>query len=290
MDRAVRDFLSHLRVVGGVSAHTLRSYRSDLTQFVRFLGPLPPAAVDRLAIRRFLGQLQARGLRRSSIARKLTAIRGLFRYLEREAGLSPNPTVPLSAPRRDRRLPETLSERDVERLVEAPRGRTAARDRALLELIYSTGMRLSEVAALNLEDLDEGGGMIRVRGKGRKERLVPVGDTAVAVLSAYLADRRAQGRGSAVFIGRRGERLSDRTIARVVRRAGDRVGGLPRRVTPHMLRHSFATHLLDRGADLRAIQEMLGHARLTTTQRYTHVAADRLLEVYRRSHPRGRDE
>jgi len=284
-------FIKFLRAERGVSIHTLRSYRSDLEQFGRFLGSDPKRTdwrtITRLTLRGYLVHLQKTGLRRSSVARKLAVIRSFFRYLHREGRVDQNPARAVSTPRQERRLPTVLTVDEAIRLVKAPDGRprTELRNRAILETLYSTGMRLSEVVSLDLSDLDEGEGVARVKGKGKKERIVPIGSKALEALSAYRGEMRKSG---PVFVGPSGARISTRTVARIVAESGRE---LPRsvRVTPHALRHSFATHLLEGGADLRAIQELLGHSRLSTTQRYTHVTTDRLMEVYDKAHPRAKD-
>ena len=326
-------FLQFLRYNRNASAHTVRAYESDVGQFLDHAaarlgvprGELPPASLDRQALRAFLGALHAEGLSRASAARKLAAARAFLRYLLREEIIEADPGALVATPRRDVRMPAHLSEREMADLIEradedSPLGR---RDRAILELFYASGLRLSELAGLDLDDVNLSARMVRVLGKGGKERLVPFNASTASALRAYLkgrdlirADARTRGPGrpraagresrsadvgaregrrharprDPVFVNYRGTRLGVRSIDRLVRRhvtaSGARTG-----ISPHALRHSFATHLLQRGADLRAIQELLGHARLSTTQRYTHVNAAELLAVYRRAHPRaGRRE
>lgn len=299
MESAIRAYLRHLRLDVNSSTETLRAYGSDLGEFASFLAKeigggreVAPKQVDRLAVRAFLGDLHRRQAKRSTVARKLAAIRSLFRYLKRQGKLSTNPAASVATPRQEKRLPKQLSVLEVQHLVEiaddsAPLG---ARDRAILELLYASGVRVSELTGLDLDDLDLGDGMMRVLGKGRKERMVPIGSKAIAALRVYLrrrADlepRRGTG-GDALFLNFRGTRLNVRSVRRIVDRY-IRQCAILRKVSPHTLRHSFATHLLDAGADLRSIQELLGHVSLSTTQKYTHVSTERLLRTYGKAHPR----
>jgi integrase/recombinase XerC len=299
MTARVRDFVRFLRLNRNVSVHTARAYESDLGQFVSHVaagagvkrGDLPPAALDHPAIRSFLAAVHARGASRATAARKLAAIRAFLRYLRREEVISGDPGALVPTPKREVRMPAHLSEPEMEVLLagadgEDPLGR---RDRAILELFYASGLRVSELAGVDLDDINLSSRIVRVLGKGGKERLVPFNTSTATALRAYLKDRGASpeaARASMLFVNYRGTRLGVRSIDRIVRRYAARagVGG----ISPHALRHTFATHLLRRGADLRAIQELLGHARLSTTERYTHVDATRLLDVYRSSHPRAR--
>jgi integrase/recombinase XerC len=288
----------------------VRAYESDLTQFLANVGAaagvktgeLRPAALDRDAIRRFVGGLHQRGQSRATAARKLAAVRTFLRYLRRESIIDDDPGALVPTPKREVRMPAHLSEEEMAALIAAAAGDTALgrRDRAILELFYASGLRLSEVAGLDLEDVNLGARMARVLGKGGKQRLVPFNTSTAKAIRAYLKGREELTRGQErqdrsslsrprdpLFVNYRGGRLTVRSIDRLVRRyvaaSSARAG-----ISPHALRHSFATHLLQRGADLRAIQELLGHARLSTTERYTHVNAAQLLDVYRRSHPRAR--
>jgi integrase/recombinase XerC len=292
VQRAVAAFLRHLERERNVSPHTLRAYQSDLDQFRAHLRAelgreAAPAEVDHLLIRNFLARLHQKGLRKVSAARKLASLRTFFRYLCREGILERNPARPLLSPRLERRIPTHLEETEVAAILEVPPdGDLATRNRALLELLYATGVRCAELVGLDVDAIDLEARMIRVLGKGQKERVVPFGTRARTALEAYLPVRqRLRPRSGAVFITARGGRLTDRQVRRIVRRRVRDVA-LSRRLTPHGLRHSFATHLLERGADLRTIQELLGHARLSTTQRYTHVDARHILEIYRKTHPR----
>lgn len=298
MLEAIERFLRHLQFERNVSAHTLRSYGSDLGQLLRFCTPpavtKPPAVteVSHLTIRAFLGDLRRRGNSKSSVARKLSSIRSFFRYLQREELVEGNPAKPVSAPRQDRRIPRFLSPEDTSLLFDVidETTRSGTRDRALLELIYASGLRVSEAIGLNVEDVDLDGELARIRGKGKKERIVPFGSVAQRALRSYLNDRARllatkNGRvdSAALFLNLQGRRLTSRSVERIVQRVV-RLAAIEQRVSPHTLRHCFATHLLNNGADLRVIQELLGHASLSTTQKYTHVSIDQLLAVYRRAH------
>jgi integrase/recombinase XerC len=310
----LRAFLRFLALNRNASAHTVRAYESDLSQFIGYLAAdadlkkrdLQPAHCTREALRGFLGQLHKQGLSRASAARKLSAVRTFIRYLRREGLVDDDPGGLVATPKRDIRMPAHLSEPEMIALLDAPAGDTplSRRDRAILELFYASGLRLSELTGLDVDDVNLSARMVRVLGKGGKERIVPFNATTAAALRAYLKDRQGlvgASKGAAyatggqldrrgrrrdpLFVNYRGGRLTVRSVDRLVRRyvaASSARSG----ISPHALRHSFATHLLQRGADLRAIQELLGHASLSTTQRYTHVNATHLLEVYRKTHPR----
>ena len=298
-------YSTYIEIEQRVSVHTLRNYRSDLEQFFEFVarptdGDEPrPVAVERIThhvIRAFLARLH-RGHSRSSIARKLSALKSFFRFLVREAVISDDPTGQISAPKQDRPLPTYLSVDDMFRLLSAPAADTPTglRDRAILEVLYSGGLRVSELAGLDWSDVDADLSVLRVEGKGRKERMAPIGRTALDALHRYRSaipallnpDPSATPRlpaSDTVFLNRRGGRLTTRSVARLIEGYAKKCG-LADRISPHALRHSFATHLLDAGADLRAIQELLGHASLSTTQKYTHVNLDRLTQMYDQAHP-----
>jgi integrase/recombinase XerD len=288
----VADFLGALEAERGASRNTLAAYRHDVDDFLKFLG-----GVERLASVRpddvvsYAERLRRSGLRPSSVARRLSALRGFYRHLVREGRIDENPTEHVDLPRRPRPLPRTLSREATAALVEAPDVRKPAgvRDRAMLELLYATGMRASECLGLRLEDLNLSAGYVVCTGKGRKQRLVPVGGEALQWVRAYLRDvrpalarKRDAGR---LFLNARGQRLSRQSLWAIVRRAAASAG-LRRRVSPHVLRHSFATHLLEGGADLRSVQVMLGHADIATTQIYTHLGSAALRAMYRSFHPR----
>jgi integrase/recombinase XerC len=323
MKERVSEFLEHLLLNENASAHTVRAYESDLSQFVTFVAAhaarkrmdLTAGDVTHLNIRAFLGDLQKRGISRSSAARKLAAIRTFARYLRREGLLEGDPSSLVGTPKREERLPPHLGEAEMTRLLEMPDAShpLGRRDRAILELFYASGLRLSELVGLDVDDLNLSSRVVRVLGKGRKQRLVPFNRSTEAALRAWLKDWEsyagpgerggsrpgASRRGPApsasrpstkrlrvpVFLNYAGGRLSTRSVDRLVRKY---VAGCSTRfgISPHALRHSFATHLLQRGADLRAIQELLGHTRLSTTQRYTHVNATQLMEAYRKAHPK----
>jgi len=309
-------FLEHLRLNENASVNTVRAYDSDLAQFLQFLAEqtgqrrsdLTATAFDHQHIRGFLSELHKRGNSRSSAARKLAAIRAFGRYLRREGFVDGDPAALVGTPRREVRLPAHLGEAEMTRLLEMPDASQplGRRDRAILELFYASGLRLSELVGLDISDVNLASRVVRVMGKGRKERIVPFNRSTESALRAWLTDweslapsapaerparasvrrLRAPAR-LPLFLNYQGGRLSTRSVDRLVRRyvaaCSTRFG-----ISPHALRHSFATHLLERGADLRAIQELLGHARLSTTQRYTHLNAAQLLETYRKAHPKGK--
>src|SRR5581483_11604345 len=269
---ALAAYAQHLRTERHASPHTLRAYDADLRAFVAFAGA--PAAVEPATIRRWLRTLHGT-TEPSSIARKLAAVRGLFRFLIDTGRLARDPTIGIATPKSRRKLPAHLTLDDVDRLLATPRGDRVLglRDRAMLEVLYSSGLRVSELTGLDWERVDADAGLLRVLGKGRKERVVPVGRPALAALAAYRGAAAEAGQpvaGGPVFRNARGGRLTSRSVARTMERYV-LVAGTTAKATPHALRHTFATHLLGAGADLRAIQELLGHASLSTTQRYTHV-------------------
>lgn len=302
MDDAIRAFMTFLTVERQASPETIRSYRSDLRQLATFLAqarPSPQAQpmvaigdVTTDSLRAYLQWLDRKGEKASSLGRKLACLRSFFRFHVREGTVDKNPADGIRSPKLPKTLPQVLTKDDANVLMEFPVGQTplSLRDRAILETLYSTGARVSEAVGLNLGDLNRSDGLVHLRGKGRKERIVPVGDVALQAIHAYRAsltqatadDRPA----TPLFLNHRGGRLTARSVARLVARYSSRLAGGA--VSPHALRHSYATHLLDEGADLRAIQELLGHASLSTTQKYTHLATDQLMAVYDRAHPRAR--
>jgi integrase/recombinase XerC len=297
MEQALADFLRHLGLERNASAHTVKSYREDLTQAVGFFREKAGAAVrpDQLStrlLRAFLAWLHEQGYARTTISRRIAAVRSWCRFLCRQGTLQKNPADGLRGPKLDRRLPHFLNKPDVQRLLAAPPADTGLglRDRALLETLYSAGLRVSELVGLELGDLDLTEGVATVRGKGRKERLALIGDAARRAVSDWL-DARASllegigRRSDAIFLNKNGTRLSTRSVGRLLVKYL-RHTGLDPRTTPHTLRHTFATHMLDAGADIRGVQELLGHKNLTTTQIYTHVSTQRLQDSYRKSHPR----
>ena len=286
-------YLAALQAERGASPHTLSAYRRDLADFVAFLGRRRVLAVTADDVIAYLAALRRRGLRASTVARRLSSLRGLFRHLVAEGGLARDPTEHLERPRLSRPLPKTLSRPVAAAVVEAPdpvrpRG---LRDRAMLEVLYATGMRASECRGLRVEDVNLSAGYVVCTGKGRKQRLVPLGAEAIAWVRAYLQRARPEHTrrrdGGRLFVNPRGQGLSRQSLWAIVRRAGA-AAGLPNPVSPHMLRHSFASHLLEGGADLRAVQAMLGHADIATTQIYTHLPSAALKRMYRDFHPRAR--
>lgn len=296
MDEPIRAFIGFLRAEQRASPETLRNYASDLRQLHRFLlsrrlvsSPIDPNSLSSDAVRAYLQWLDQKGNKPSSLARKLAAVRSFYRYLSRRGMVNGNPVDGMRTPKQPKLLPRVLTKDDADALMTFPAGLTvwSLRDRALLETLYSTGARVGELVALDIGDVRELEGLVRLQGKGRKERIVPIGELALDAIRRYRLSLPLQSAGGpprALFCNQRGGRLTSRSVARVVNRYSSRLAGGA--VSPHALRHSFATHLLDEGADLRSIQEMLGHASLRTTQRYTHVATDQLLAVYDRAHPR----
>ena len=318
----LKAFLEHLRLNENASAHTVRAYDSDLSQYLVFLAShvnkrvseLAAGDLDHLGARAFMADLNKRGNSKSSAARKLSAIRAFGRYLRREGAIEGDPAALVGTPKREQRIPNHLATQEMATLLDAPdtSDPLGRRDKAILELFYASGLRLSELVGLDLDDVNLSGRVVRVLGKGRKERIVPFNTTTATALRAWLGDREAlrapagsavaapplrrdapgrrratasRGQREPLFLNYQGGRLSTRSVDKLVRRyvaeSSTRMG-----ISPHALRHSFATHLLEAGADLRAIQELLGHARLSTTQRYTHVNAAQLIATYRKAHPK----
>ncbi len=287
-------YLRELAAARGASAHTLRAYRGDLASFCAFLderGITRPADVTPRTLRAWLATLDERGLAKSSLQRKLSAARSFFKYLLQHGKIDAHPAAGLRQRRGERKLPAALSVEELDTLLAAPDAAEVdgARDRAILELSYSAGTRAAETVGLDRGDLDLARGLVRLFGKGKKERMGALGPQAVAALQAYLAHekrpRPTPRAKQAVFLNARGGRLTTRSLGRILERYL-REAGLVRHASPHTLRHSFATHLLDRGADLRSVQQLLGHAHLTTTQIYTHVSIERLRTAYEQAHPR----
>ena len=306
MQSQIALFLHHLKYERNASSHTLRNYESDLLQFYDFLAPpdpegerrhVPLEQIDHLTIREYMASLYDKKKKKSSIHRKVASLRTFFRFLCREGQLEVNPANLVSSPRVERHLPSYLTIEQMVRLIEAAETETVLgkRDRAMLELLYASGLRVSELVGLNLADVDFSNQSVRVKGKGRKVRVVPFGDHARVALQGYLGVRgqlllEAQVDSvpfdpEALFLNYQGTRITTRSVARMIDKYCRQCADL-QRISPHSLRHSFATHLLDAGADLRAIQELLGHARLSTTQQYTHVSMDKLMEIYDRTHPK----
>lgn len=290
LDETIAEYLAALTAERGLAPATLSAYRRDLGQYRAFLDGRPPTPD---LVSGFVRMLHERGLVAATIARKLAAVRGMHRFGVAEGGADTDPTVLVDGPRRGSALPKALTVEEIERLLAAPDPESAAgrRDRALLEFLYATGARVSEVAGVDQTDLDAESGTVLLTGKGGKQRIVPVGRPALDAISAYLPDRlaaRTPGRDSgAMFLNRRGARLTRQGIWAILKRHARRAGLPAASVSPHVLRHSAATHMVEGGADLRTVQEMLGHASISTTQVYTRVSPRHLLEVYATSHPRG---
>jgi integrase/recombinase XerC len=304
MQEYIDRFSEYLKYQRNASEHTLRNYISDLEQFYDYLCPKNPDGsrsdlninqIDHITIREYMATLYQAKRKKTSISRKLATLRTFFKFLCREQVIEMNPARLVSSPRLEKRLPRVISIDEIIQFIETPDAETALgkRDRAILELLYATGCRVSEVSGMNIEDIDFKHETIRVRGKGRKERFVPFGSKAKEALGTYIEVRAALLDGlperrrdaSAVFLNYQGTRISTRSIGRLVDKYVKECA-LANNISPHSLRHSFATHLLSAGADLRAIQELLGHARLSTTQIYTHVSIDQLMKVYDKAHPR----
>ncbi len=308
----IRKFLHSLQFEKNFSEHTLKSYGGDLVHFVNFLADPEGTgdveeladdeisdalrAVDVMAVRRYLAALRQAEYSRATVARKLATLRSFYKFLCRAGELTENPVASVRTPRQQKRLPKFLDPHEVERLLDAPKGDglLTLRDRAILETLYSTGMRVSELCRLDLEDVDFLGEVVRVKGKGRKERLAPIGSYAVEALRHYLDARAAHPNAESfeakpLLINRHGKRLNQRSVRRKLAKYLAEAG-LDPAISPHTLRHSFATHMLNRGADLRAVQELLGHQSLSTTQIYTHVSMSRMKEVYERAHPHAAPE
>jgi integrase/recombinase XerC len=301
-----KEFLEHMRYERNVSAHTLRNYASDLGQFHDFIAPVIDANtlerrgvelgdIDHITIREWMAALHDANKKKTSIARKLASVRTFFQFLVREGKLEMNPAKLVSTPRIERKLPNHLSMEDAVRFIETPDTETdmGKRDRAILEFLYATGVRVSELVTLDLKEIDFENRSVRVTGKRRKQRIVPFGQHALAALNAYLDIRKnflhsapvAEREDQAVFLNYQGTRITTRSVGRMVDKYIKQCADI-HNISPHSMRHSFATHLLDSGADLRDIQELLGHARLSTTQIYTQVSMEKLIEVYDKAHPK----
>jgi integrase/recombinase XerC len=294
MEEALAEFLRHLALEKNASAHTVKSYREDLIQALEYLQTrqvLKPTQLTTRHVRAYLAWLHEQGYAKTTMARRMAALRSWCRFLCRQGELSANPANGLRGPRQDKKLPHFLSEQDMTRLLEAPPADTplGLRDRAILEALYSAGLRVSELTGLNVDDIDRDSGLATIRGKGKRERLALFGPQALAALERWLVGREAlsprAARQSAVYLNRKGTRLTSRSVGRLVEKYL-KLTGLDPRTSPHTLRHSFATHLLDRGADIRSVQELLGHRSLATTQIYTHVTTHRLRDSYHKAHPR----
>jgi integrase/recombinase XerC len=288
MQRYIDKFLRYLDIEREASRHTVLNYKLDLKRFASFLKDKDIESVDYLFIRQYLAELRHCNISKSSIARMLSALRSFFKFLVREGLVKSNPVAGVTTPKKDKRLPEFMQEQEVFRLLDAPgKDIRGLRDKAILETLYSTGARVSELVGMDTDKCDLIGGVIRLYGKGKKERIVPVGEKASTAITKYLnasKDIRSQ-KLKAIFLNKRGGRLTDRSVRRILEHYIKKVS-LRENISPHTLRHSFATHLMNRGADLRSVQELLGHASLSTTQIYMHVSTDRMKDAYQKAHPR----
>jgi len=288
MQRHIDKFINYLKIEKNASNHTIINYTIDLKAFSLFLGEADINSVDHLALRRFLAELRGKNYSKRTIARKLASLRSLFKFLYREGHIKSNPITAISSPKLDKKLPKFLDVGKVTKLILSPDVKTQSglRDRAILETLYSCGIRVSELVGLDINDIDFISGVIKVLGKGRKERMVPIGDMALGSIRKYTEGRTGRAKEKpAVFLNSRQGRLTDRSVRRVIDKY-IKACSIEEKISPHSLRHSFATHLLDRGADLRSVQELLGHMNLSTTQIYTHVTMERLKNVYDKTHPR----
>ena len=285
MERYIEKFIRYLEIEKNYSQHTILNYGLDLKDFKKFLGDSSLENVDYLLLRKYLAVLKERNFKMRTVARRLSTLRSFFKFLTREGYLKTNPLISLSSPKQEKHLPLFLTEDEVTRLIEAaiPKDERGLRDRAILETFYSTGIRISELVGLDTQDIDFIGGIAKVMGKGKKERMVPIGDVAIKAIRVYLEKRKKQT--DALFLNKSGRRITDRGVRDIVKKHL-RLASIKQGVSAHTLRHSFATHLLNRGADLRSVQELLGHVNLSTTQIYTHLTTDRLKSVYDKAHPR----
>ncbi|HOW34943.1 MAG TPA: tyrosine recombinase XerC [Candidatus Omnitrophota bacterium] len=285
MERYIDKFLSYLEIEKNYSPHTRLNYGLDLREFSVFAKDTPVEKVDYLVLRRYLASMREKQYKPRTLARKLSSLRSFFKFLQREGYVKNNPSSLMMTPKLDKKLPQFLTEAEVTKFLEAPLADDEAgfRDRAILETLYSTGIRVSELVGLNEDSVDFISNIVKVLGKGKKERLVPIGDRALRAIREYLDKRKKPER--ALFLNKNGTRLSDRSIRNITNKY-IRQTALRESVSPHTLRHSFATHLLNRGADLRAVQELLGHVNLSTTQIYTHMTTEKLKSVYESAHPR----
>lgn len=295
MKEFIDKFIRYLQIERGVSPHTLRAYRKDLEIFSEFV-KTTPERIDPIDVRGFIAEQISSGLSKTSAGRRLASVRSFFKFLHREGYIKSNPARVISTPKKPKMLPKFLTVDDVFNLVEKPEGVgfIVVRDRAILELLYSSGIRVSELCNLDVGDINLREGLIKVRGKGKKERIVPMGAKAIEAIKTYMVERmllekKLEKKKEALFLNRSGSRLTDRSIRRIVVKYA-RMILINTRIGPHTLRHTFATHLLQSGADLRTIQELLGHSSLSTTQKYTHLDITHLVDVYDKAHPLASDD
>src|SRR3989338_2993748 len=289
MLRYIDKFINYLKIEKNASGHTVLNYTIDLKNFAKFLGDTGVDSVNYLFLRKYLASMKEKNYAKRTVARKLASLRSFFKFLYREGYIKTNPSSSIATPKLDKKLPIFLDPDEVSRLIESPSEKDSAglRDRAIMETLYSTGVRVSELVGMSLCDIDFISGVVKVFGKGRKERLAPIGDRALRAIRNYLDKRGVASLSDkkAVFLNKNGSRLTARSVRRIIEKYIKRVS-MREGISPHTLRHSFATHLLNRGADLRSVQELLGHMNLSTTQIYTHVTTERLKEVYDKAHPR----
>ena len=287
MEKYIEKFLRYLEIEKNYSSHTVLNYKLDLEDFKKFVGETDLEKIDYLSLRKYLAVLKEKNLGTRSVGRRLSAMRSFFRFLTREGYLKVNPILSLSSPKLEKHLPSFMTEEEVAKLIESAfakdeKDERGLRDRAILETFYSTGLRISELVGISLEDIDFISGIIKVMGKGRKERIVPIGEVAISTIRKYLDKRKKQQ--DALFLNKNGKRITARGVRYIVEKY-IQLAGIRQGVSAHTFRHSFATHLLNRGADLRTVQELLGHANLSTTQIYTHLTTDKLKSVYDKAHP-----
>jgi tyrosine recombinase XerC len=287
MDKYIEKFMRYLEIEKNYSAHTILNYKLDLEDFKKFCGEIDFEKIDYLFLRKYLAVLKEKSLGNRSVGRHLSTLRSFFRFLTRENYLKTNPILMLSSPKLEKHLPSFMTEAEVGKLIESAfakddKDERGLRDRAILETFYSSGLRISELVALDLNDIDFISGIVKVLGKGRKERIVPIGDAALRSIRSYIDKRKKKS--EIVFLNKNGARISTRGVRNIVEKYL-KFSGAHQGVSPHTFRHSFATHLLNRGADLRTVQELLGHANLSTTQIYTHLTTEKLKSVYDKAHP-----
>jgi len=285
MQRYIDKFTSYLEIEKNASSHTILNYKLDLTEFGNFLKDTAIDKIDYLSLRKYLAHLKEKNLKSRTLARKVSCLRTFFKFLSREGYIKTNPATLLLTPKLDKRLPQFLTEDEINKLLDSPSKDdiSGLRDRAIMETFYSTGMRISELVGLNLEDVDFISGVVKVRGKGKKERLLPIGEKALTALRHYLDKRKEKTK--EIFLNKSGTRITDRGVRDILEKY-IKLTSLKENISPHTLRHTFATHLLNHGADLRSVQELLGHVNLSTTQIYTHLSTERLKNIYDKTHPR----
>ena len=287
MDRYIEKFIRYLEIEKNYSKYTILNYKLDLENFKKFLGETALEKIDYLILRKYLAILKEKNLKSRSVSRRISTLRSFFKFLIREGYLKTNPITSLSSPKQEKHLPLFFTEEEVTKLIDSVQLKNERdyRDRAVMETFYSTGIRVSELVGMNIEDVDFIGGIVKVLGKGRKERIVPIGEQALSTIRAYLDKRKKEQDTGALFLNKNGKRITDRGIRNVIVKYV-RIASMRHGVSCHTFRHSFATHLLDRGADLRSVQELLGHVNLSSTQIYTHLTTERLKSVYDKAHPR----